>query len=64
MTGSSGHRRVPSSFYESYKIPVPTIKEQKEIIKKIKSQEKIIEKANEVIETIAERKQAVLKKHL
>lgn len=46
------------------KIPLPSIIEQKSIMKKIDIQEAIIEKGNNVIRTIAERKQDVLKKYI
>lgn len=32
MTGSSGHRRVPASFYENYQIPLPPIDVQTQIV--------------------------------
>ena len=39
MTGSSGHRRVPISFYESLQIPLPPIEEQEKIISAIEKLE-------------------------
>ncbi len=32
MTGSTGQKRVPKDFIEKYKIPVPTLAEQKKIV--------------------------------
>lgn len=37
MTGSSGHRRVPISFYESLQIPLPPIEAQEKIINAIEN---------------------------
>ncbi|QNN43646.1 restriction endonuclease subunit S [Pedobacter roseus] len=37
MTGAVGLRRVPKKFIEDYLIPLPAIKEQKEIVKQIES---------------------------
>ena len=32
MTGASGHRRVPASFYEEMMIPIPPISVQQQVI--------------------------------
>jgi type I restriction enzyme S subunit len=32
MTGAVGHKRIPMDFIESYKLPIPTIPEQKRIV--------------------------------
>ncbi len=64
MTGSSGHRRVPASFYESFQIPVPDIQTQKVLVDKVEKQETKIRKAQTIIDSIAERKQEVIKKYL
>ena len=37
MTGSSGHRRVPISFYESLQIPLPPLEAQEKIISTIEN---------------------------
>ena len=42
MTGSSGHRRVPISFYENLEILVPSLEEQERVIKEIETYEAAI----------------------
>ena len=64
MTGSSGHRRVPASFYENFKIPVPPIQEQERLVAQIEQLESIIKEHQGKIEGSSERKKAVMKKYL
>lgn len=54
MTGASGHRRVPASFYANMTIPVPSIKMQRQITTefdkidaKIKAQEDTVDKCKD-----------------
>ena len=56
MTGSSGHRRVPESFYSQFKIPLPS----KEIQESIVSQcQKLDMEANEAKEKINQLKEKI-----
>jgi len=64
MTGASGHRRVPISFYENIKIPAPPISEQQKIVEEIEILEVQIATAQNVIENAPAQKAAVLKKWL
>lgn len=64
MTGASGHRRVPISFYEILNIPLPSIEQQKKIVSQIEELEKQIDEAQKSIDASAELKNAVLKKYL
>lgn len=64
MTGSSGHRRVPISFYENLEIPVPSLEEQERVIKEIETYEAAIAKAKTIMSGCAERKKAILEKYL
>ena len=65
MTGASGHRRVPASFYEQVTIPLPKdLKHQRDLVSKIKIQESTITQAKTVIESSAARKREILKKYL
>lgn len=50
MKGSSGHRRVPESFYTSMKIPVPPESIQKKIANECNEVDKIFVKNSKVIE--------------
>ena len=64
MTGASGHRRVPISFYEQLEIPVPSIAEQQKIISEIEMLENQVEEARNVIEMTLTLKGDILKKYL
>ncbi len=64
MTGASGHKRVPISFYENLDIPLPSIEEQKHIVEQIEVLELEIENARIIIENAASEKQAILDKYL
>ena len=64
MTGSSGHRRVPASFYADYRIPTPDIITQQQLITEIEAQETIIAAAQQIIDAAASKKQTILKKYL
>jgi restriction endonuclease S subunit len=64
FTGSSGHRRVPANFYDSYKIPVPPLSEQTAIVSAEEAQEAIIAIAQQVIAGAASQKQAVMQQYL
>ncbi len=64
MTGSSGHRRVPASFYADYRIPTPDIVTQQQLITEIAAQETLITTAQQIIDAAASKKQAILKQYL
>ncbi|MGB1206045.1 MAG: N-6 DNA methylase [Chitinophagales bacterium] len=64
MTGSSGHRRVPASFYEDLQIPIPSKKEQALIVKEIDAYKMKIKQAQQLIAGAAKRKEAVIKSFL
>jgi type I restriction enzyme M protein len=64
MTGSSGHRRVPASFYADYRTPTPDIATQQQLINEIESQETIIAAAQQIIDAAVSKKQTILKQYL
>ncbi len=64
MTGASGHRRVPISFYENLQIPLPSLETQKEIVSKIEKLETIINEAKKIVASAKEKKEEILKKFL
>lgn len=64
MTGSSGHRRVPISFYERLLIPVIDLKEQQRIADKVQEFEQLIEKNQKILDSASSRKQSLLDKYL
>lgn len=51
MTGSSGHRRVPESFYIDLKIPVPPLDIQQQIVAECEAVDKSVELARGEIAT-------------
>ena len=55
FTGTSGLRRVPKSFVESYRIPVPDIDTQSEMIKKITGEIAIIDGNKRLIEVYTQK---------
>ncbi len=60
MTGSSGHKRVPISFYESLTIPLPPLEAQEKIINAIESVESQIAHIDSKLETLEKRKAEIL----
>ncbi|MFC0322695.1 restriction endonuclease subunit S [Gallibacterium melopsittaci] len=60
MTGTSGHRRVPSSFYENLQIPVPPLAEQEKIIAEVTQYEQAITQLETQMQGCADKKKAVL----
>ncbi len=64
MTGSSGHRRVPISFYEQLLIPMIDKKEQQRIVDQVQELEQQIDAAQKILDSAFVRKQAILDKYL
>ena len=65
MTGAVGQRRVPKSFLEEYEIVLPTIEEQKEIVRildKLLEQESKIDELTKLEEQIELIKKSILAK--
>lgn len=64
MTGSSGHKRVPASFYEDLTLLLPEEKEQEKLVEDIGLLEekiKLLEKENK---NVLQQKKVVLERHL
>lgn len=64
MTGSSGHRRVPASFYEDIYIPVPSISIQQTLVSEIEVLEARISAAQQIIVSAAGEKQRIMEQYL
>ncbi len=64
MTGASGHRRVPISFYQNLQIPVPSLSEQKRIVAEIEQYKAKIAEAKAIMSGCADRKKKILEKYL
>ena len=64
MTGASGHRRVPISFYENLEIPVPPLSEQQRIVAEVETYEAEIAKCETIMAACADKKKAVLERYL
>lgn len=64
MTGASGHRRVPISFYEELRIPLVPLNEQDKIVDEARGlQEKIIE-AEKKLSTLEDKKKSIIQEFL
>lgn len=63
MTGASGHKRVPISFYENLTIPLPPLEIQEKIVQNIELVEQQIDFLNLKLEFL-EKKEKILQKYL
>lgn len=64
MTGASGHRRVPISFYENLEIPILSITEQEGIVEKIKDLELKISEAEKKLEDLKGKTESIIQKFI
>ncbi len=64
MTGSSGHRRVPASFYESVLIPILKPTQQTAFVQAIEKLESNIRVAELSINSAKSKKQQILQQYL
>lgn len=64
MTGASGHRRVPITFYENLDIPLSSIETQQKIVAEIEKNEKNILDAQNKIDDLEKYKKNILSKYL
>lgn len=55
MTGSAGQKRLSKEFVMGYKIPLPSIETQKQIIAQIEEEQKLIESNKKLIEIFEEK---------
>lgn len=64
MTGKSGHRRVPITFYQQLRIPLPSFELQKKIVTEIEQHEAEINRLKEHLNKLKAEKDSILKKYL
>lgn len=64
MSKSVNQANINGTLLKSYRVPIPPIEEQHEIVSRIEAFEKDIEKAQEIIEKASDQKAAILKKYL
>lgn len=64
MTGASGHRRVPVTYYENFIIPIPPMADQKVLVADVEQQEQTIRRAQAIIDRAPKQKQHILDKYL
>ncbi|EAK4857957.1 restriction endonuclease subunit S [Campylobacter coli] len=64
MTGASGHKRVPISFYENLTIPLPPLEIQEKIVQNIELVEQQIDFLNLKLEFLEKEKEKILQKYL
>ena len=62
--GGTSREAITKLQLEEFKIPLPAIEEQKEIVKKIESIEKKIQKKEQKLATIPQQKENILDKYL
>lgn len=63
MTGASGHKRVPISFYENLTIPLPPLEIQEKIVQNIELVEQQIDLLNLKLEFLEKEKEKILQKY-
>jgi type I restriction enzyme M protein len=49
MTGASGRRRIGPGFVKSYKVPVPPMHIQEQIIEKLEMEDKMIDSQRDIV---------------
>lgn len=64
MTGSSGHKRVPITFYQQLSVPLPSLVEQRQIVERISRCEEEIANLKAQLDGIRIKKEAILEKYL
>ncbi|EAH8132151.1 restriction endonuclease [Campylobacter coli] len=64
MTGASGHKRVPISFYENLTISLPPLEIQEKIVQNIELVEQQIDFLNLKLEFLEKEKEKILQKYL
>ncbi len=64
MTGASGHRRVPISFYENMRLPNLPMEEQNKMVAQVESYKAKVRKAESIMASCAARKREILNKYL
>ena len=64
MTGSSGHRRAPISFYENLALPVPVLSVQQALIDTLAGLDAAAAAAQATIAAAPARKQALVRQYL
>ncbi len=63
-SGGTSREAITKMQLETFKIPLPNMKEQEEIVSSIESIEKKIKQKEDILATIPQKKEAVLKKYL
>ncbi len=64
MTGASGHKRVPVTFYQQLQIPLPQLHEQQKIVEEIKAHEAEISQLNAQLNELKVEKETIIKRYL
>ncbi|WP_201596635.1 restriction endonuclease subunit S [Psychrobacter vallis] len=64
VTGSSGHRRVPASFYQNLEIPLPSLDEQIELVNTVSELQDRISQAQALIDASVGRKYVIIQSYL
>ena len=55
MTGTAGQQRIDLNYVKEYRIPVPSMEEQKEVLDNIHREQALIKPSKEIIQTFSEK---------
>ena len=55
MTGTAGQQRVDINYVKQYRIPVPSLEEQKKILDQIRYEQSLIEPSKQLIKVFSEK---------
>ena len=60
MTGTAGQQRIDINYVKQYRIPVPSLEEQKRILTEIKAEQSLIEPSKKIIATFSKKIENVI----
>ena len=60
MTGSAGQKRIPLNFIKKYKIPLPSLEEQKKIVSEIEKERELVDSNKKIIDCFKQKINATI----
>ena len=64
MSGTGGLQRIPMDYVRTYKIPLPPLSVQREIVEQIAGKQHAINHAKEIIKELERERDGILGNHL
>lgn len=61
MTGTAGQQRIDINYVKQYRVPVPSLEEQKRILDEISYEQSLIEPSKQIIEVFTEKIESRIK---